>query len=236
MRHPMKFPQDFDVIIVGGGHAGTEAALAAARVGRCTLLLTHSIETLGQMSCNPSIGGIGKGHLVKEVDALGGAMALATDEAGIQFRILNSSKGPAVRATRAQADRVLYKQAIRSRIENQSNLWLFQQAVDDLMVEGDRVVGAVTQIGLQFRSRAVVLTAGTFLDVAIMRQDVRQVIVHVNGIPSPRLCLCVEEHHIMDAASLATTLFCVAVRGTALPDEFITKIPRLKHRIHQDFR
>lgn len=150
--------------MVGGGHAGTEAALAAARMGCATLLLTHNIETLGQMSCNPSIGGIGKGHLVKEVDALGGAMALATDESGIQFRILNSSKGPAVRATRAQADRVLYKAAVRRRLENQPNLWLFQQAVDDLMVEGDRVVGAVTQIGLRFRARAVVLTAGTFLD------------------------------------------------------------------------
>jgi tRNA uridine 5-carboxymethylaminomethyl modification enzyme len=160
----MLFPTEFDVIVVGGGHAGTEAALASARMGQKTLLLTHNIETLGAMSCNPSIGGIGKGHLVKEVDALGGAMAIATDEAGIQFRILNSSKGPAVRATRAQADRVLYKAAIRSRIENQPNLWLFQQAVDDLMVEGDRVVGAVTQIGLQFRARAVVLTAGTFLD------------------------------------------------------------------------
>ena len=160
----MLFPQDFDVIVVGGGHAGTEAALAAARMGVRTLLLTHNIETLGQMSCNPSIGGIGKGHLVKEVDALGGAMALATDEAGIQFRILNGSKGPAVRATRAQADRVLYKAAIRRLLENQPNLWLFQQAVDDLMIEGDRVVGAVTQMGLQFRARAVVLTAGTFLD------------------------------------------------------------------------
>lgn len=160
----MLFPTEFDVIVVGGGHAGTEAALASARMGQKTLLLTHNIETLGAMSCNPSIGGIGKGHLVKEVDALGGAMAIATDEAGIQFRILNSSKGPAVRATRAQADRMLYKQAIRSRIENQPNLWLFQQAVDDLMVEGDRVVGAVTQVGLRFRSRAVVLTAGTFLD------------------------------------------------------------------------
>ena len=160
----MLFPTEFDVIVVGGGHAGTEAALASARMGRKTLLLTHNIETLGQMSCNPSIGGIGKGHLVKEVDAMGGAMAIATDEAGIQFRILNSSKGPAVRATRAQADRILYKAAIRSRLENQPNLWLFQQAVDDLMVEGDRVVGAVTQIGLQFRGRAVVLTAGTFLD------------------------------------------------------------------------
>nr|WP_315225019.1 tRNA uridine-5-carboxymethylaminomethyl(34) synthesis enzyme MnmG [uncultured Albidiferax sp.] len=160
----MLYPQEFDVIVVGGGHAGTEAALAAARMGCKTLLLTHNIETLGQMSCNPSIGGIGKGHLVKEVDALGGAMALATDEGGIQFRILNSSKGPAVRATRAQADRVLYKAAIRRMLENQPNLWLFQQAVDDLMVEGDRVVGAVTQVGVQFRSRTVVLTAGTFLD------------------------------------------------------------------------
>ena len=160
----MQHPQAFDVIVVGGGHAGTEAALAAARMGCATLLLTHNIETLGQMSCNPSIGGIGKGHLVKEVDALGGAMAEATDEAGIQFRILNGSKGPAVRATRAQADRVLYKAAIRRRLENQPGLWLFQQAVDDLMVEGDRVVGAVTQIGLRFRARAVVLTAGTFLD------------------------------------------------------------------------
>jgi tRNA uridine 5-carboxymethylaminomethyl modification enzyme len=160
----MLYPQEFDVIVVGGGHAGTEAALAAARMGCATLLLTHNIETLGQMSCNPSIGGIGKGHLVKEVDALGGAMAAATDEAGIQFRILNGSKGPAVRATRAQADRILYKAAIRHRLENQPNLWLFQQAVDDLMVEGDRVVGAVTQVGVRFRGRTVVLTAGTFLD------------------------------------------------------------------------
>lgn len=160
----MLYPQEFDVIVVGGGHAGTEAALAAARMGVSTLLLTHNIETLGQMSCNPSIGGIGKGHLVKEVDALGGAMAAATDESGIQFRILNGSKGPAVRATRAQADRILYKAAIRHRLENQPNLMLFQQAVDDLMVEGDRVVGAVTQSGLRFRARAVVLTAGTFLD------------------------------------------------------------------------
>ncbi len=160
----MEFPSEFDVIVIGGGHAGTEAALVAARMGQKTLLLTHNIETLGQMSCNPSIGGIGKGHLVREVDAMGGAMAIATDEAGIQFRILTSSKGPAVRATRAQADRLLYKQAIRSRLENQPNLWLFQQAVDDLMVEGDRVTGAVTQLGLRFRSRAVVLTAGTFLD------------------------------------------------------------------------
>ncbi len=160
----MLYPQEFDVIVVGGGHAGTEAALASARMGCKTLLLTHNIETLGQMSCNPSIGGIGKGHLVKEVDALGGAMAIATDEGGIQFRILNGSKGPAVRATRAQADRILYKAAIRRRLENQPNLTLFQQAVDDLMVEGDRVTGAVTQVGIRFRSRTVVLTAGTFLD------------------------------------------------------------------------
>ena len=160
----MLYPEEFDVIVVGGGHAGTEAALAAARMGCKTLLLTHNIETLGQMSCNPSIGGIGKGHLVKEVDALGGAMAIATDEAGIQFRILNGSKGPAVRATRAQADRILYKASIRRRLENQPHLTLFQQAVDDLMVEGDRVVGAVTQVGIRFRSRTVVLTAGTFLD------------------------------------------------------------------------
>ena len=160
----MQHPQQFDVIVVGGGHAGTEAALAAARMGCATLLLTHNIETLGQMSCNPSIGGIGKGHLVREIDALGGAMAAATDEAGIQFRVLNGSKGPAVRATRAQADRVLYRAAIRQRVEAQPNLWLFQQAVDDLMLEGTRVVGAVTQAGVRFRARAVVLTAGTFLD------------------------------------------------------------------------
>ncbi len=160
----MIYPKHFDVIVVGGGHAGTEAALAAARMGCQTLLLTHSLETLGQMSCNPSIGGIGKGHLVKEIDALGGAMALATDEAGIQFRILNSSKGPAVRATRAQADRVLYRKAIRTRLENQPNLLLFQQAVDDLIVSGDRVTGVRTQTGLVFESETVVLTAGTFLD------------------------------------------------------------------------
>ena len=159
----MIFPKHFDVIVVGGGHAGTEAALAAARAGRSTLLLTHSIETLGQMSCNPSIGGIGKGHLVKEVDALGGAMAIATDEAGIQFRTLNASKGPAVRATRAQADRVLYKCAIRRRLETAPNLTLFQQAVDDLVLDGDRVRGVVTQIGLTFEGDAVVLTTGTFL-------------------------------------------------------------------------
>ena len=159
----MIYPKVFDVIVVGGGHAGTEAALAAARMGATTLLLTHSLETLGQMSCNPSIGGIGKGHLVKEIDALGGAMALATDAAGIQFRILNSSKVPAVRATRAQADRVLYRGAIRSRLENQPNLWMFQQAVDDLLVQADRVSGVRTNAGLTFEGKTVVLTAGTFL-------------------------------------------------------------------------
>jgi tRNA uridine 5-carboxymethylaminomethyl modification enzyme len=159
----MIFPDKFDVIVVGGGHAGTEAALAAARMGAITLLLTHNIETLGAMSCNPSIGGIGKGHLVKEVDALGGAMALATDEGGIQFRILNSSKGPAVRATRAQADRALYRQAIRARLENQPRLSLFQQAVDDLILEANAVAGVRTQLGVEFRAPTVVLTAGTFL-------------------------------------------------------------------------
>jgi tRNA uridine 5-carboxymethylaminomethyl modification enzyme len=159
----MLFPKRFQVIVVGGGHSGTEAALAAARMGQETLLLTHSIETLGQMSCNPSIGGIGKGHLVKEVDALGGAMAAAADEAGIQFRILNRSKGPAVRATRAQADRVLYRKAIRHRLENQPNLTLFQQAVDDLVLDGDRIAGVVTQLGIRFEAKTVVLTTGTFL-------------------------------------------------------------------------
>jgi len=163
----MQFDRPFDVIVIGGGHAGTEAALAAARMGARTLLLTHAIETLGQMSCNPSIGGIGKGHLVKEIDALGGAMAAATDEAGIQFRTLNASKGPAVRATRAQADRVLYRAAIRRRLENQPNLWIFQQAVDDLIIDEEngtpRITGVVTQVGLRFNAKTVVLTAGTFL-------------------------------------------------------------------------
>ncbi|MBB5321686.1 tRNA uridine-5-carboxymethylaminomethyl(34) synthesis enzyme MnmG [Marinobacter oulmenensis] len=159
----MEFPNRFDVIVIGGGHAGTEAALAAARMGSQTLLLTHNIETLGQMSCNPAIGGIGKSHLVKEIDALGGAMAHATDQAGIQFRVLNSRKGPAVRATRAQADRVLYKAAIRHMLENQPNLTLFQQAADDLIVENDQVTGVVTQTGIRFRAQTVVLTTGTFL-------------------------------------------------------------------------
>ncbi|MDT4787088.1 tRNA uridine 5-carboxymethylaminomethyl modification enzyme MnmG [compost metagenome] len=159
----MDFPSRFDVIVIGGGHAGTEAALAAARMGVKTLLLTHNVETLGQMSCNPAIGGIGKSHLVKEIDALGGAMAHATDKGGIQFRILNSRKGPAVRATRAQADRILYKAAIREILENQPNLWIFQQACDDLIVEQDQVRGVVTQMGLKFHADNVVLTAGTFL-------------------------------------------------------------------------
>jgi tRNA uridine 5-carboxymethylaminomethyl modification enzyme len=159
----MRFPESFDVIVIGGGHAGTEAALASARMGVRTLLLTHNIETIGQMSCNPAIGGIGKGHLVKEIDALGGVMAQAADRGGIQFRILNRRKGPAVRATRAQADRSLYKAAIRSSVENQANLSLFQQGVDDLLMEGERVVGVRTQMGLEFQARTVILTVGTFL-------------------------------------------------------------------------
>jgi len=159
----MIFPDRFDVIVIGGGHAGTEACLAAARMGCKTLLLTHNIETLGQMSCNPAIGGIGKSHLVKEIDALGGAMALATDKGGIQFRVLNARKGPAVRATRAQADRILYKAAIRETLENQPNLWIFQQAADDVIVENDEIRGVVTQMGLKFHANQVVLTAGTFL-------------------------------------------------------------------------
>ena len=159
----MYYPEKFDVIVIGGGHAGTEASLAAARMGCKTLLLTHNIETLGQMSCNPAIGGIGKSHLVKEVDALGGVMASATDLSGIQFRTLNARKGPAVRATRAQADRILYKAAVRQVLENQSNLWIFQQAAEDLMMAGSRVSGVVTQMGLRFEAKTIVLTAGTFL-------------------------------------------------------------------------
>src|SRR5271169_373831 len=159
----MNFPTRFEVIVIGGGHAGTEAALASARMGVKTLLLTHNIETLGQMSCNPAIGGIGKGHLVKEIDALGGVMALAADRAGIQFRTLNASKGPAVRATRAQADRQLYKFAVRRALESQPNLQLFQQEAADLALQGERVVGCVTQSGIEFRARSVVLTVGTFL-------------------------------------------------------------------------
>jgi len=159
----MRYPELFDVIVIGGGHAGTEACMASARMGMRTLLLTHNIETLGQMSCNPAIGGIGKGHLVKEVDALGGVMARAADKAGIQFRILNRRKGPAVRATRCQADRVLYKAAIRHMLENQPNLRIFQQPVVDVLVENQRVIGAVSQSGIEFHAGAVVLTTGTFL-------------------------------------------------------------------------
>src|SRR3970040_567239 len=159
----MLHPETYDVIVIGGGHAGTEAAAASARMGATTLLLTHSVETVGVMSCNPAIGGIGKGHLVKEIDALGGVMARATDHAGIQFRILNARKGPAVRATRAQADRTLYKAAVRALLENQHHLTLFQQSVEDLVVEGQAVIGVVTAMGIEFRARAVVLTTGTFL-------------------------------------------------------------------------
>ncbi|BBI65365.1 hypothetical protein HSBAA_66710 [Vreelandella sulfidaeris] len=159
----MNYPDRFDVIVIGGGHAGTEAALASARMGCQTLLLTHNIETLGQMSCNPAIGGIGKSHLVKEIDALGGAMGLATDLGGIQFRVLNASKGPAVRATRAQADRIRYKSAIRGMLENQPNLTIFQQAAGDLIVDNDTVRGVVTETGIRFHAESVVLCTGTFL-------------------------------------------------------------------------
>ena len=189
----MDFPKKFDVIVVGGGHAGTEAALASARMGCATLLLTHNIETLGIMSCNPSIGGIGKGHLVKEIDALGGVMAAAADESGIQFRTLNSSKGPAVRATRAQADRVLYKQAIRKRLENTPNLWLFQQAVDDLLVENNKVCGVSTQLGLRFAAKTVVLTTGTFLSGLIHIGQTSYQAGRAGDPPSFSLAQCLRE-------------------------------------------
>ncbi|MFZ1766554.1 MAG: tRNA uridine-5-carboxymethylaminomethyl(34) synthesis enzyme MnmG, partial [Candidatus Nitrotoga sp.] len=189
----MDFPKKFDVIVVGGGHAGTEAALASARMGCTTLLLTHNIETLGIMSCNPSIGGIGKGHLVKEIDALGGVMAAAADESGIQFRILNSSKGPAVRATRAQADRILYKQAIRKRLENTPNLWLFQQAVDDLRVENGKVCGVSTQLGLRFAAKTVVLTTGTFLSGLIHIGQTNYQAGRAGDPPSFSLAQCLRE-------------------------------------------
>ncbi len=189
----MDFPKKFDVIVVGGGHAGTEAALASARMGCSTLLLTHNIETLGIMSCNPSIGGIGKGHLVKEIDALGGAMAAAADESGIQFRILNSSKGPAVRATRAQADRILYRQAIRKRLESNPNLWLFQQAVDDLLVENGKVCGVITQLGLRFAAKTVVLTTGTFLSGLIHIGQTSYQAGRAGDPPSFNLAQCLRE-------------------------------------------
>ena len=159
----MNFPNKFDVIVIGGGHAGTEACLASARMGQKTLLITHNLETLGQMSCNPSIGGIGKGHLVKEIDALGGIMGRAADQAGIHFRTLNGSKGPAVRATRAQADRVLYRAVVRSYLENQTNLWLFQQPVDDISIDNNKVTGVITESGIHFHASKIILTAGTFL-------------------------------------------------------------------------
>ena len=159
----MNFPNKFDVIVIGGGHAGTEACLAAARMGQKTLLITHNLETLGQMSCNPSIGGIGKGHLVKEIDALGGIMGRAADQAGIHFRTLNGSKGPAVRATRAQADRVLYRATVRNFLENQKNLWLFQQPIDDISIDKNKVTGVITESGINFYASKIILTAGTFL-------------------------------------------------------------------------
>jgi len=189
----MDFPTQFDVIVVGGGHAGTEAALASARTGARTLLLTHNIETLGQMSCNPAIGGIGKGHLVKEIDALGGAMGKAADLAGIHFRTLNQRKGPAVRATRAQADRTLYRNAIRIIIENQNNLTLFQNAVDDLLIENDKVVGVLTQLGVRFRAPAVVLTVGTFLAGKIHVGEAQQSAGRAGDPPAQTLAMRLRE-------------------------------------------